>query len=104
MPAGLPQKVRDQMARAGLPMSGPNAYHPRLMTNRAGDQVIQKLAVAKGPKKGKKGYVDDQGRIWIKDHAYGSVPDHWDVQIDNGEDYIRVDFNGDLIPHQAAFE
>jgi hypothetical protein len=49
------------------------------------------------PKRGKRGYVDDQGRIWIKDRAHADVPDHWDVQIDDGEDYIRVDQNGGAI-------
>lgn len=98
MLAGLPQKVIDQLARARLPSGGPNPYRPRLVTNRAGDLVIEKLVVARGPKIGKKGYVDDQGRIWVKDRAHGSVPEHWDVQIDEGGDYIRVDFSGNLIP------
>ncbi len=26
-----------------------------------------------------------------------AVPDHWDVQIDGGKDYIRVDNDGNLI-------
>ncbi len=51
-----------------------------------------------GPKRGKRGYVDDQGRIWVKDHAHAGVPEHWDVQIDDGADYIRVDLSGNELP------
>jgi hypothetical protein len=98
MSSDLPQKVIDQMQRAGLPTGGQHPFRPKLVKNRRGDQVIEKQAVSKGPKKGKKGYVDDQGRIWIKDRAHADVPDHWDIQIDGGEDYFRVDQNGDEIP------
>jgi hypothetical protein len=52
-------------------------------------------AVAKGAKTGKKGFVDDQGRIWIRDRGQAGLPDHWDVQIDGGDDYFRVDVNGE---------
>jgi hypothetical protein len=62
----------------------------------AGEQVIEKRAVQSGPKAGKKGYVDDQGRIWVKDRAHAGLPDHWDVQSDGGDNYIRVDLNGEL--------
>jgi hypothetical protein len=65
-----------------------------LTTNRASEQIIVKLPVRKGPKAGKRGYVDDQGRIWVKDRAHAGVPDHWDVQVAGGEDYFRVDQNG----------
>ena len=43
------------------------------------------------PRSGKPGSVDDQGRIWIRDRAHAKLPDHWDVQIDDGADYIRID-------------
>jgi hypothetical protein len=59
--------------------------------------VIEKRAVLKGPKRGKKGYVDDQGRIWVKDRSHAGLPDHWDVQLDDGDDYFRVDSNGNEI-------
>jgi hypothetical protein len=67
------------------------AIHSRLTTNRKGDQVIEKREVTKGPKAGKRGYVDAQGRIWIRDRAHSGLPDHWDVQIDDWEEYFRVD-------------
>ena len=63
-----------------------------------GWEVDHKKAVAKGPKKGKRGYVDEQDRIWVKDRSHAGLPDHWDVQINEGEDYFRVDQNGDEVP------
>lgn len=97
MSPGLPQKVIDQIRKAGLPTGGRHPFRPRLVTNQSGEQVIEKRAVQKGPKQGKKGYVDDQGRIWVKDRAHAGVPDHWDVQIAEGDDYIRIDLNGEEI-------
>ncbi len=94
MASALPERIIDQMKRAGLPLSGPHPFVPKLTTNRRGDQVIEKKAPTKGPKRGKRGYVDDQGRIWIKDWAHADVPDHWDVQIDDGVGYVRVDQSG----------
>jgi hypothetical protein len=92
--ANLPQKVIDQMRKAGVPTGGPVPFRPKLMTNRKGEQVIEKRAVGVGPKQGKRGYVDDQGRVWVRDRAHADVPDHWDVQIDDGADYFRVDDDG----------
>jgi hypothetical protein len=46
----LPQKIIDQMRKAGLPTSGPHPFKPKLTTNRKGEQVIEKKSVAKGPK------------------------------------------------------
>ncbi len=98
MSSNLPPKVLEQMRKAGLPTGGTNPFEPSLTTNRNGDPVIEKKEVRIGPKRGKKGYVDTQGRIWIKDRAHASVPDHWDVQLHDGADYIRVDLNGNLLP------
>src|SRR5262245_29128486 len=98
MSSELPQKVIDQIRNAGLPTSGQHSFVPRLTTNKNGETIVEKKAVAKGPKKNKKGYVDVQGRIWVKDWSHAGLPDHWDVQIDGGEDYIRVDQNGNEIP------
>jgi hypothetical protein len=97
MPAGLPQKVIDQVQKARLPTGGQHPFKPRLVTNRKGEPVIAKGAIRTGPKRGKMGYVDEQGRIWIKDRAHANVPDHWDVQIAGGQDYFRVDLNGNEI-------
>jgi hypothetical protein len=60
-------------------------------------KIIKKNIVSSGPKKGKKGYVDKQGRIWIKDRAHASDPDHWDIQEDGGASYFRVDQQGNLL-------
>jgi hypothetical protein len=62
----LPQKVVEQIAKAGLPTTGTHPFRPRLVQNWRGEQVIEKKAVANGPKQNKKGYVDDQGRIWVR--------------------------------------
>ena len=51
----------------------------------------------KGPKAGKKGVVDDQGNIWIRDRAHAGVPDHWDVQIDDGDGYFRMGLDGNQL-------
>jgi hypothetical protein len=82
------------MKKACLPTGGARPFKPKLTKNQRGELVIEKKAVTKGPKRGKKGFVDDQGSIWIRDRAHADVPDHWDVQIDGGEEYIRVDQNG----------
>jgi hypothetical protein len=93
----LPQKIDEQIKKAGLPKDGTVPYEPKLGKNRNGDAIIEKKAVQYGPKKGKVGYVDTQGRIWIKDRAHGMVPDHWDVQENEGATYFRVDQNGKII-------
>jgi hypothetical protein len=96
-PTGLPQKVLNQIAKAGLPTGGQHPFKPRMVTNRKGEQIIDKGKVQKGKKRGKVGYVDEQGRIWVKDHAHAGLLDHWDVQVDGGDDYFRVDLNGNPI-------
>jgi hypothetical protein len=85
------------MKGAGLPSIGTHPFTPSLVKNRNNEDIIEKRAPSKGPKRGKRGYVDDQGRIWIRDRAHANVPEHWDVQIDDGEDYIRVDLNGNEV-------
>jgi len=97
MSSNLPEKVVEQMTKAGLPTGGSHPFRPRLVKNIRSDELIEKRAIGKGPKRGKRGYVDEQGRIWIRDRAHAHVPDHWDVQIADGDDYIRVDFDGNLI-------
>ncbi|MBL8798132.1 MAG: hypothetical protein JNM56_29815 [Planctomycetia bacterium] len=94
MSPGLADKVVEQIGKAGLPISGSTPFVPRLTKNRRGDYVIVKQAVSIGPKKGKKGFLDSQGRIWLRDRAHADVPDHRDVQLRGGEEYFRVDMNG----------
>jgi hypothetical protein len=98
MSSALPEKILRQIQKAGLPTGGRHPFHPKCSLNRRGEQIIEKRAITKGPKKGKIGYLDDQGRIWVKDRAHAGVPDHWDVQIDDGDSYFRVDEAGEEIP------
>lgn len=98
MASELPQKVKDQIKKAELPTGGQHPFKPKLVKNRKGEEIIEKRAIKQGPKTGKRGYVDEQDRIWIKDRAHGRLPDHWDVQINEGDDYFRVDIDGDEIP------
>jgi hypothetical protein len=95
--SSLPQKILDQMKRCGLPETGSCPFQPKIVTNQRGDPIIEKRSPAKGTKSGKKGFVDDQDRIWIRDHAHAGYPEHWDVQIADGDDYFRVDLNGNII-------
>lgn len=92
-----PDKIDRQIQKAGLPTGGQVPFVPMLDKNRKGEIIIRKATVQKGPKKGGKGFVDTNGRIWIKDRAHAGDPDHRDVQEDAGETYIRVDFNGNKI-------
>jgi hypothetical protein len=94
----LPDKIDKQIDKAGLPRGGSVPFDPELEKNKKGKQVIKKGTVTHGRKKGKKGYVDVKGRIWIKDRAHAGDPDHWDVQEDGGKKYIRVDPNGNVLP------
>ena len=94
MPTNLPQRIIDQIRKVGLPTGGLHPFEPKVSKNRNGESVIEKRAVGKGPKRGKRGYVDDRGRIWIRDRAHSHVPDHWDVQIADADDYFRVDDDG----------
>lgn len=93
----LPAKVLAQLQRAGLPLHGQCPFVPELIANQAGDLMVQKQAILYGPKKGKRGFVDTAGRIWIRDRAHGDLPEHWDVQEDEGREYFRVDRDGNII-------
>jgi len=93
----LPDKIRDQIANAELPTDGKTPFKPKLVKNRAGKTIIDKKEVTKGPGRGKRGYVDEEGRIWVRDYGHVGYPDHWDVQINGGEEYIRVGLDGDEV-------
>jgi RHS repeat-associated protein len=88
------EKIQDQIKRAGLPQSGNRPFIASTKKNSRGEEEIEKAEVQHGPKRGKRGYVDREGRIWIKDYAHAGYPDHWDVQIDGGRDYIKVGLDG----------
>ncbi len=93
----LPEKLVNQIRKAELPEGGKEPFRPLVVKNRFGEDIIEKRSVNHGPKRGKRGWVDDRGRIWIRDTAHAGVPDHWDVQVDDGQSYIRVDFDGSVI-------
>lgn len=93
------EKIHQQLLTAGLPTTGNMPFHPQLDINKKGEKIIKKAPVQHGPKKGKYGYVDTKGRIWIKDPAHGQYPDHWDVQENGGKKgYVRVDYQGNILP------
>lgn len=95
--AGRLPKIDKQIEKAGLPTSGAIPFLPQLDKNKKGDSIIRRGTITHGPKKGKRGYVDTNGRIWIKCLAHGSYPDHWDVQEDGGLSYFRVDQDGNVL-------
>lgn len=90
-------KIDRQIENAGLPRVGAIPFVPKTSKNRRGDLVIEKAEVQYGPKKGKRGYLDVHGRIWIRDRAHAGLPDHWDVQIDGGAAYLKVDNHGNAM-------
>jgi hypothetical protein len=92
-------KIERQIVKAGLPTSGAIPFRPQLGTNSMGEPVIQKVIIQHGPKKGKYGYLDTAGRIWIRDRAHAGYPDHWDVQENGGKaGHTRVDSMGNILP------
>jgi hypothetical protein len=91
-------KIKAQMSKAGLPQGGSFPFRPELRMNASGKVIIDTADVKLGPKRGKRGRVDEQARIWIRDQAHAGLPDHWDVQIDGGSSHIRVDMNGNVLP------
>jgi hypothetical protein len=61
------EKIAKQIQKAGLPTGGKIPFVPRLDRNKRNDAIIRKATVRHGPRKGKKGFVDVEDRIWIKD-------------------------------------
>ena len=96
-PVNYPEKVSRQISNRGLPGNGQTPFRPKLVKNSRGQWEIAKAEVTTGPKAGKVGYVDEQGRIWIKDEAHAGLPEHWDVQINGGESYTRIGMDGNPI-------
>lgn len=97
MATPLPQKVVNQIKHARLPEGGQVPFVPELNKNRKGETILKKARVQFGPKKDKVGYVDKDRRIWIRDAAQAGLPEHWDVQIDDGRDYLKVDDQGNRL-------
>jgi len=94
----LPEEIDRQIRKAGLPTGGSFPFIPKLDTNLKGRPIIRKETIQGGPRKGKKGYVDSDGKIWIRDRAHGGYPDHWDVQENGGTQNRRVGDDGEPLP------
>ena len=97
----LPEKVLRQLEKAGLPRAGHRPFRPRLTTNRRGETIVARAAPAIGPRRRRVGWVDEDGNIWIRDPAHAGLPDHWDVQLDGGRDYVRVGVDGRTLSSPA---
>lgn len=93
----LDDKIKQQIEKAGLPQQGSYKFIPKIVANKRGQPTIEKKTIEHGPRKGKKGYVDAEGRIWIRNYAHAGYPNHWDVQIDGGHNYINVKDNGEMM-------
>jgi hypothetical protein len=95
----LPQKIKDQIAKAKLPTAGAFPFRPRLTKNKRGETMVARAEARNAPagQRGRMGWVDVDGRIWLRDHAHAGVPDHWDVQEGDGATYFRVDNDGNLL-------
>lgn len=91
------RKVQNQMNKAGLPQGGAEPFEPNIVKNHKNEDEIEKKPALTGPKKGKFGYVDTKGRIWLRDRAHSTYLDHWDVQENGGVTYFRVDDQGNRI-------
>lgn len=87
------------LKKAGLPTHGALAFEPEFDTSKKGETIIKKARVEYGPKAGKYGYVDTQGRIWVKERAHGKYADHWYVQENGGKlGRTRVNSDGNILP------
>jgi len=94
----LPLRVLYRINKHKLPTAGGFPFIPKVRNNRRGQADLVTAPATHGRKRGKYGFVDPNGRIWIRDLAHADHPDHWDVQEDGGKRYFRVDDDGELIP------
>ncbi len=96
-PLKLPAKVAAQIAKMRLPTSGSTPFRPQFDRNRRGELILARRLIESGPRAGTPGLLDEQGRIWVRDDAHAGLPDHWDVQLDEGADYVRVGYDGEVV-------
>ncbi len=61
--------------------------------------IVERAPAHRAPaaQAGRMGWVDVAGRIWLRDRAHAGLPDHWDVQENDGTAYFRVDDAGNLL-------
>ena len=93
--ANIPESLREKMRKKGLPGGGEVPFIPKPKTNKKGDQILDNQPIPAGPKKGDRGPIDSQDRVWRrhKDEKHG---DHWDVQIDGGSDQLNINDDGSV--------
>ena len=96
-PRPLPPAIADEIRDCHLPTGGACPFEPTYRRSPSGTDVLRRGQVEHGPKRGKTGFLDRQGRIWIRDPAHAGVPDHWDVQTDGGRRYDRVGDDGSYL-------
>jgi hypothetical protein len=94
----VPKEVLDRIQKQRLPTNGQHPFIPKWRVNKRGKPDLILAPLTRGRKKGEKGFLDSQDRIWIRDKAHANVPDHWDVEENGGQSYFRVDDNGNIIP------
>ena len=90
-------EILSQMQRRGLPQAGEMPFIPRTFRDRSGRLRIQRGSPERGPRSGTRdqGFVAQDGNVWMK-HIDQQHGDHWDVQIDNGQDHINVNPDGSI--------
>jgi len=96
-PNSTSTKISNQIQKKGLPTSGQTPYKAKYRVNKAGNLELQRGAPKYGPKVNEVGFVDENGRIWIKEGAHAGYPEHWDVQVDEGRNYFRVGLDGNPV-------
>ncbi|MBI4815751.1 MAG: VCBS repeat-containing protein [Deltaproteobacteria bacterium] len=100
-------KIYNQLKRLNLPQPGPKVqfpFHPRLTQNKKGEWILKKSMPSSGPRVGKEGYEDLEGRIWIRDTGH-TGSHHWDVQIPpfGPKSYENVDYQGNIMAPRSKF-
>jgi hypothetical protein len=93
----IPKEVLDRMQKQGLPTNGEHPFVPKWRNNKRGKPDLIVASLTHGPNKGDSGFLDAYKRIWIRDRAHSSVPDHWDVEENGGQEYFRVDNQGNIL-------
>jgi hypothetical protein len=87
-----------KIAELQLPTGGTVRFVPKVIKKNGKLQIERAEATAaKGNARGKSGWLDVEGRIWIRNYAHAGYPDHWDVQINLGADYINVTLLGEIM-------
>lgn len=95
----LPETVQQQMLRYELPVIGNVAFQPALVgsKNIDGGMAIQTTAIESGPHEGRIGFVDIDGRVWVRVRSQSTDFKFWHVQTNDPNQSFRIDNNGNKI-------